>query len=235
MVTIQNLSVIHTETKSEILHNISIQFEAGKTYLLQGPNGSGKSTLANTLLGHPDYTILNGRIDFIKSKKESSEIIDITNVTATERSLLGMFLVNQHPIEIPGVSLLNYLRILYRIHHPEDKMPVFAFKKYVSEKSAEINYPSKLLDRYLNDGLSGGEKKKTEILQMMMIEPRFIILDELDSGLDKQSVHEVFTYLQKYKKLNPGCTIVIISHYDKVTEYLNPDKIVTFSHGTIIQ
>lgn len=247
MLQISNLSVQHAETKKQILHDISVTFETGKTYLLQGPNGSGKSTLVNTIMGNPEYTISQGSISLLRSKTQSpndpnpkdfehSDLghLKITKFSPTDRSRLGLFLANQYPIEIPGVSLLQYLRLLYQTHHPEDKMPVFAFKKFVKEKAQLIGYPEKLLDRHLNEGFSGGEKKKTEILQMLLVEPKIIMLDELDSGLDKKSTTQILQFIASYKKEHRDLTLIIISHYDSLLQYITPDKIIEFEEGKII-
>ncbi len=160
--------------------------------------------------------------------------VDITELEPNERSLLGLFLANQYPMEIPGVSLMSYLRLIYNSRRPkEEQLPVFKFRKLIEERAEIINYPKHLLKRNLNEGFSGGEKKKTEILQMLVLEPKYVMLDEIDSGLDRNSVKEVFSGLAKFKEAYPYTSFIIITHYDKVQEYLKPDFVHEMVDGQL--
>lgn len=166
----------------------------------------------------------------IKIKK-----INIANLEPNQKSLLGIFLASQYPTEIPGVSLLSFLRLIYNNQRPKsEQMPVFKFRKYINELAETIDYPKDLLNRNLNEGFSGGEKKKTEVLQMLVLSPRLIMLDEIDSGLDKESIKHVFEGIKKYKLENPNSSFLVITHYEKVFEYITPDKTHEVKEGSIV-
>lgn len=248
MLKIQNLKVSLAENDKEIIHGLNLTIKSGEVHLLNGNNGSGKSTLVNTLMGNPMFKIDSGEVtvssgdysDYIKSKIDPEFInsgeINLVELEPDKRSLLGLFLANQYPVEIPGVALTNYLRLIYNSKLPkEEQMSVFKFKKYLEEKAESINYPKHLLSRNLNEGFSGGEKKKTEILQMLILEPKYVLLDEVDSGLDRNSVKEVFSGLAEFIKVKPDTALVIITHYDKVQEYIKPDFIHEMSNGNLIE
>ncbi|MEO6729022.1 MAG: ATP-binding cassette domain-containing protein [Candidatus Dojkabacteria bacterium] len=247
MLKVENIFINLTEGKKEIVNGVSLDFKPGEVHLLNGKNGSGKSTLVNTIMGNPIYTITAGSIkilnenynEFVISKIDPVLInnrgdIDLTSMEPNERSLAGVFLANQYPTEIPGVSLTSYLRLIYNSRREKsEQLNVYKFKQFLKERAEIIKYPEALLQRNLNEGFSGGEKKKTEILQMLILEARYILLDEIDSGLDKQSVKEVFEGLVNYKKLFPKTCFIIITHYDKVQEYLEPDYIHEMSEGIL--
>lgn len=252
MLEIKNLRVNLAENKKEILKGINLQVNPGEIHLLNGKNGSGKSTLVNTIMGNPSFEITNGEIlisneeysqniidqidnEFIKNDQDTHYTIQVSELEPNERSLSGIFLANQYPTEIPGVSLSSYLRLIYNSRRPKDQqIPVFKFKKILEEKASIINYPKHLLSRNLNEGFSGGEKKKTEILQMIILEPKYIMLDEIDSGLDKHAVQEVFQGLVKFKEIFPQSSFIIITHYDRVKEFLTPDFIHEMEEGIIL-
>lgn len=247
MLKISDLKISLTEENKEIVHNLSLTINPGEIHLLNGNNGSGKSTLVNALMGNPMFEIVSGRAELINEEYSQHIIssiepesikeggINLTELEPTERSLLGLFLANQYPVEIPGVGLSNYLRLIYNSKLPRaEQMSVFKFKAFLEEKAKIINYPKHLLSRNLNEGFSGGEKKKTEILQMLILEPRYVMLDEIDSGLDRNSVKEVFSGLAEFKRQRPNTAFIIITHYDKVQEYLKPDFIHEMSGGNLI-
>ncbi|MFS8130579.1 MAG: ABC transporter ATP-binding protein [Candidatus Dojkabacteria bacterium] len=248
MLKVENIFINLTDGGQEIVKGVSLEFKPSEVHLLNGKNGSGKSTLVNTIMGNPTYAISAGSIkiveeeysDFVKSKidKElidSKGVIDMTTMEPNERSLAGIFLANQYPTEIPGVSLSSYLRLIFNSRRgKEEQLNVYKFKQFLKERAEIIKYPTALLARNLNEGFSGGEKKKTEILQMLILEPKYIMLDEIDSGLDKQSVKEVFEGLVNFKKIFPKTCFIIISHYDKVQEYLIPDYVHEMSSGKLV-
>lgn len=247
MLKINNLVVALSEDKKEIVHGINLTIEQGKVHLLNGNNGSGKSTLVNALMGNPMFEIVSGSVELVNENIDSfilekidqdaikGDSIILSEIDPNERSLLGLFLANQYPVEIPGVSLMNYLRLIYNSRRTkEEQASVFRFKKLVEEKAEIINYPKHLLSRNLNEGFSGGEKKKTEILQMLVLEPRYVMLDEIDSGLDRNSVKEVFSGLAEFKKAFPKTSLVIITHYDRVQEYIKPDFVHEMKDGDLL-
>jgi len=251
MLSIKNLSVSLSDKDKEILKGISLSFLPGHTYLLQGKNGSGKSTLGNTIMGDPRFCITSGTIslineeypDYIIEKTRIKEIvqrdqgdkdeIQLNDLSTTERSLLGIFLANQYPLEIPGVDLSNFLRLAYNAHSKEP-IPVFKFRKLLKEAAESIKYPEKLLDRNLNEGFSGGEKKKTEILQLALLSPRYAILDETDSGLDREALQDVFSGINVLKERDPNLCLIIISHYERVLEYFKFDQVIQLDNGEVI-
>jgi len=251
MLSIKNLSVSLNDKDKEILKGISLSFQPGKTYLLQGKNGSGKSTLGNTVMGNPRLSITSGTISLIdeeypdyilektgvkevvqKGQEDMNEIL-LNDLSTTERSLLGIFLANQYPLEIPGVDLSNFLRLAYNAHSKEP-IPVFKFRKLLKEAAESIKYPEKLLDRNLNEGFSGGEKKKTEILQLALLSPRYAILDETDSGLDKEALEDVFSGLNTLKQKDPKLCLIVISHYERVLEYFKFDQVIQLNNGEVV-
>lgn len=244
MLEIKKLSVSLAENKKIIIKNASLSVYPGEVHVLNGNNGSGKSTLVNAIMGNPEFVVSGGRIKLkkenlkkiIKSKLpqilvENNEI-DLISLQPNERSLLGIYLASQYPISIPGVSIMGYLRLIFNMRK-ERKVSLAAFKELLREKADLINYPLHLLERNLNEGFSGGEKKKTEILQMLLLEPNYVMLDEIDSGLDKTAVEEVFNALRIYKEINKKAAFIIITHYDKVKEYLNPSFIHEMKSGVL--
>ncbi len=211
MIEIKNLSV-ETHDGKEIIKNLRLKLEKGKVYALMGENGSGKSTLANVIVGNPRYKIKKGGIVFEKK--------DITKESVDKRAKIGMFISFQNPKEIPGVSFVKFLREA-KNSQGNKKISVLEFRELI-EKNAKKLDSEKLLERNLNEGFSGGEKKKSEIIQMLILDPKFAILDEPDSGLDIDGLKNLSKVLKNFKKKDK--TILIISHYTKLLKYLKPDK-----------
>lgn len=223
------ISNLKCEIESEeILKSLDLELESGKTYVLMGKNGSGKSTLAKTLMGHPSYKVTSGTIEMDGK--------DITESEPDERSKLGLFMAFQYPIEVPGVHFANFLRMAYnaRIEDEKLKLPVFKFNKLLRAKAEMLGFEEKLLERNLNEGLSGGEKKKAEILQMAILEPNYVVLDETDSGLDIDALRMVFEGIKKLKELKPKMTTVIITHYQRIFDYIQPDVVIVMNNGKIV-
>src|SRR3989344_4617023 len=189
-----------------------------------GPNGSGKSTLANVLMGNPKYVITRGQI-LLDGE-------DLTQLKPHERAQRGLFLSFQYPAEITGVTMSNFLRLAYNATH-EKKMDVLQFHRYLKEKMAELSMDDVFSKRYLNQGFSGGEKKRSEILQMAVLQPRYCILDETDSGLDINSIKIVGEGVNKMR--NPERGILIITHYYRILNFISPDKVSIMKQGKIIQ
>ena len=218
---IKNLHV--TVNGKEILRGVNLEVNKGEIIALMGPNGSGKSTLANVLMGNPDYEITQGKIIF-KDK-------DITNMSPTERAKLGLFLSFQHPSEIPGVSVANFLRTALNSRR-RDKISVLEFRDLLKEKMKLLNMKESFAGRYLNEGFSGGEKKKNEILQMAVLEPEISIIDENDSGLDVDALRIVSNGINLLKE-KTGMGVLIITHYNRILKYIKPDKVVVLKEGAI--
>ncbi len=212
----------------EILQGVDLELEPGEITVLMGPNGSGKSTLSKVIAGHPSYEVSKGSIHIDKE--------DITSLEVNERAQKGIFLAFQYPLEVPGVNFGNFLRLAYnaRFTDPKDKLPVFKFRQLLREKAALLGVSDEMLDRNLNEGLSGGEKKKAEILQLAVLNPSYVILDETDSGLDLDALKLVFGSLGKLQEINPQMAILVITHYQRIFDYITPDHVVVMKSGRIV-
>jgi Fe-S cluster assembly ATP-binding protein len=211
----------------EILKGINLTVRQGETHALMGKNGSGKSTLANVLLGHPTYEVTGGEV-----------LLDGENVLElepNERAKRGLFLAFQYPSAVPGVSTFNFLRTAYNaVHVPEGGKPmaVREFRKLLVDKLAVLKMDEEFLKRYLNDGFSGGEKKRAEILQLAVLAPRFAILDETDSGLDIDALRVVADGVNAQRGPNLG--ILVITHYQRLLNYIVPDFVHVMLDGRIV-
>ncbi|OIO41916.1 Fe-S cluster assembly ATPase SufC [Candidatus Pacearchaeota archaeon CG10_big_fil_rev_8_21_14_0_10_31_9] len=226
MLKIKDLHVeIEEDNKSKvILRELNLNVEKGNVHALMGPNGSGKSTLANVLMGNPKYKITKGEILF--------EGKSILKLKANERARLGIFLSFQYPQEIEGVTIRNFLRTSYNSLN-EEKLSVMDFRNLIIKKSKLLSLDENFSDRYLNKGFSGGEKKKSEMLQLAILNPKLAILDETDSGLDIDALKAVADSVNALKKENPEMTILIITHYKRILEFIKPDKLSIMLKGKI--
>jgi len=225
---IKNLHV--SVDDNEILKGLNLEVNQGEVHALMGPNGSGKSTLAYSLMGHPGYEVTDGEIFF-----RGEDIID---KPADERSLMGLFLAFQYPVAIPGVTLANFLRTAInsrrRAENPDDKgIPIPEFRKLLKEKMDSIRMDHVFAGRYLNDGFSGGEKKRAEILQLATLEPKIAILDETDSGLDIDALRTVAEGVNALR--GPDLGVLVITHYQRILEYINPDFVHVMFEGRIVE
>lgn len=218
-------NVIIDENKEiEILKGLSLTISGGETHVLMGVNGSGKSTLANTLMGHPYYRITGGDAIFIGKS--------ILDMKPEERARLGMFLAFQYPTAVPGLSVVSYLRSMLKAVSGED-ISYKEFKKKVSAAMDALKIPDDFLKRSLNEGFSGGEKKRMEVLQMSLINPVLAMLDETDSGLDVDAMKLVFGAIRKLKSENNSQ--LLITHYNKVLNYIEPDHVHILKSGKIMK
>jgi len=224
MLKIVNLHA--TVEGNTILQGVNLELESGRINVLMGPNGSGKSTLAKAITGHPACEITQGSI-LLNDE-------DITDLEPNLRALKGIFLAFQYPTEVPGVNFSNFLRMAFNARRDEkNRLGVFEFRKMLRQKAEELGMEVSMLDRNLNEGLSGGEKKKSEILQLAVLNPEVAILDETDSGLDIDALREVFSALTKLVKQNPKMTLLIITHYESIFDYIRPDAIHIMKKGKI--
>ena len=211
-----------------ILNNLNLKINKGEIHAIMGPNGSGKSTFSKVLAGHPAYSVLQGDILF-----KGSTILDLE---PEERSHLGIFLAFQYPIEIPGVSNEDFLRLAYnskqRFYNKPEVDPL-EFLNIISEKLEFVNMSPVFLNRNVNEGFSGGEKKRNEILQMILLDSELSILDETDSGLDIDALKIISTGINKF--MNSDKSIVLITHYQRLLDYINPTYVHVMQDGKIIK
>jgi Fe-S cluster assembly ATP-binding protein len=219
---IQNLHV-RTEER-EILHGVDLTISKGETHALMGPNGSGKSTLANTLMGNPAYEITEGRV-LLDGE-------DITEADPDDRAKAGLFLAFQYPVSIPGVSVANFLRTAINAKRDEP-IKVKEFGELLKRNMEVLRVEREFTSRYLNDGFSGGEKKRAEILQMAMLEPTYAVLDETDSGLDIDALRIVADGVNALR--GPDMGALIITHYTRILGYVRPDFVHIMLNGRIVQ
>jgi Fe-S cluster assembly ATP-binding protein len=225
---IKNLHVNIAE--KEILNGLDLTVRQGEIHAIMGPNGTGKSTLAYSLMGHPSYEVTNGEA-FFKGK-------NILDLEPDERSHLGLFLAFQYPVAIPGVTVANFLRTAINAHrkseNPEDKgMPIPEFRKLLKERMDLLKMDHSFAGRYLNDGFSGGETKRAEILQMATLKPEIAILDETDSGLDIDALRIVSEGVNALR--GPDFGAVVITHYQRILNYIQPDFVHIMLEGRIVE
>lgn len=208
-----------------ILNGVSLELVDGEVHAVMGPNGSGKSTLAYTLAGHPKYTVQKGKV-----------LLGGTNIlelSADERARAGVFLAFQYPVEIGGVSVQNFLKTAYEARFGKVKS-VLQFRKMLAGLAEEMGIKAELITRNINEGFSGGEKKRVEILQMAVLQPKVAILDETDSGLDIDAIKSVSAGVKMVMK-KYGTTVLVITHYQRILKFLQPDKVHVMVKGKIVQ
>ncbi|KKS59967.1 Fe-S cluster assembly ATPase SufC [candidate division WWE3 bacterium RIFOXYD1_FULL_43_17] len=211
--------------QKEILKGVDLALKAGEVHTLMGRNGSGKSTLAQTLMGSPTYNVLGGTVQVLGK--------DILNLETTERAKTGLFLSFQYPSEIPGVKVYSYLRMLHNKSH-EDKLSPKMFREYLGKKMEVLEMDPTFADRFLNEGFSGGEKKRMEMLQMLMLEPKVIILDEVDSGLDIDAI-KIVSRAVNYLIEEHNSSVLLITHYSRILNYIKPDFVHIMLDGKIVK
>ena len=224
-----NIVNLHAEVEEKkILKGLNLNVKAGEIHAIMGPNGSGKSTLASILAGKEDYTVTAGNVEFDGK--------DLLELSTEDRAIQGLFLAFQYPIEIPGVSNVNFLKsALNEIREYRGEKPISAkdFLALVKEKSALVELDSKLASRSVNEGFSGGEKKRNEIFQMAMLNPKLAILDETDSGLDIDALRIVANGVNKLR--SPKNAAIIITHYQRLLDYIIPDFVHVLYDGRIVK
>ena len=226
---------LHANTADkEILKGVNLTVKPGTVHAIMGPNGSGKSTLAYTLAGHPGYEVTSGEV-WYKGQ-------NILELEADERAKLGLFLAFQDPVAIPGVTVANFLRAAVNAQRAEEgkdpkltAMPMAQFRKELREKAAALEVDDSFVRRYLNDGFSGGEKKRIEILQMSMLKPSMAVLDETDSGLDIDALRIVSQGVNALAEQNPEMGALVITHYQRLLNYIKPHFVSVMMDGQIVR
>ena len=227
---IKNLHVKVEDEDVQILKGVNLTIKEGEIHALMGPNGSGKSTLSYALMGHPRYEITEGEVTY--------NGVDILELEPDERAKMGMFLAFQYPVAIPGVSLANFLRLSINARRkaddPEDKgLSIPKFRKLLKDKMDILGMDHAFAGRYLNDGFSGGEKKKAEVLQMAVMEPHIAIMDETDSGLDIDALRTIAEGVNKL--MNPQMSVLVITHYQRLLDYIKPHFVHIMFNGQIVE
>ncbi len=226
MLTIRNLHAGIEER--EILNGINLEIKAGEVHAIMGPNGSGKSTLASVLAGREGYTVSRGKVDFLGK--------NLLELSPEDRAREGLFLAFQYPVEIPGVSTTNFIKTALneiRKYHGEDPLDAVGFLKLMKERMKLLQIDQSLLSRSLNEGFSGGEKKRNEIFQMIMLQPKLAILDETDSGLDIDALRIVAQGVNQFRSKENG--ILVVTHYQRLLDYIVPDFVHVLYNGRIVK
>ncbi len=225
-----HVSVTTENEPKEILKGVDLTINSGETHAVMGPNGSGKSTLAYSLAGHPKYHITAGTVTL--------DGVDLLEMSVDERARAGLFLAMQYPVEVPGVSMSNFLRTAATAIRGEAP-PIRKWVKEVKGAMADLDIDAAFADRSVNEGFSGGEKKRHEILQLGMLAPKFAVLDETDSGLDVDALRIVSEGVNRYKasaaESGDGVGILLITHYTRILNYIKPDYVHVFSAGRIVE
>jgi Fe-S cluster assembly ATP-binding protein len=212
----------------EILKGLDLEVSKGQIHALMGPNGSGKSTLANAIMGHPAFEITEGSIEFLGE--------DVTEADPEERSRMGLFMAFQYPVAIPGVTVAKYLRMAVNAHREargEKEIKLKDFRASTEEAMELASIPKEFSSRYLNDGFSGGEKKRMEILQLTMLRPQMAVLDETDSGLDIDALRVVAEGVNRFA--GPDMGVLIITHYQRILHLVEPDQVRVMFDGRIVK
>jgi Fe-S cluster assembly ATP-binding protein len=219
-----HVSIETEQGTKEILKGVSLTIRTGETHAIMGPNGSGKSTLASTIAGHPRYNVTSGSITLDGE--------DVLEMSVDERARAGVFLAMQYPVEVPGVSVVNFLRTAYKAVKAEE-ISALAFRKHMKEKMNLLGVEDAMVNRYVNQGFSGGEKKKNEILQLAVLEPDIAVLDETDSGLDIDSLKAVAMGVEHL--IGPDLGVLLITHYQRILNYVTPDFVHVMIGGRIVK
>tara|TARA_A100001037_G_C15148729_1_gene637816 strand:- start:2999 stop:3766 length:768 start_codon:yes stop_codon:yes gene_type:complete len=225
---IRGLSAKVADEEVSILNNLDLTLESGQIHAIMGPNGSGKSTLAKVLAGHPSYQVTSGEVLYLGQS--------ILEMEPDERALAGIFMAFQYPVEIPGVSIANFLRtaLQARLGRGEE-LDLFDFQDQLLESMKLLEVEPSFAERPVNDGFSGGEKKRNEILQMAVLQPTLAIMDETDSGLDIDALQIVSKGVNTLQQQNPEMTILMITHYQRLLDYIKPDLVHVMVDGKIVR
>jgi Fe-S cluster assembly ATP-binding protein len=225
---IESLNARVADTGLEILKGLELEVGAGEVHAIMGPNGSGKSTLAKVLMGHPGYEVTSGRVWF--------EGKDLLSLEPHERARAGIFLAFQYPVEIPGVSIANFLRTSMQARMPEgQELDLFDFQDILLDRMKLLEVEPSFAERPVNDGFSGGEKKRNEILQMAVLKPKLAVMDETDSGLDIDALKVVAQGVNALRREDPSMSVLMITHYQRLLDYIKPDIVHVMVDGRIVR
>ena len=223
MLIVKNISVSVEDKK--IISDLSLSIDPGTVHVCMGPNGSGKSTLSYALMGHPRYEITQGSI--------AIDGDDITEVSPDRKAKAGLFLSLQEPYAIPGVIVSTFLRESFRALYPDASLDLYLDR--LSEACEALKFDRSFLDRAVHEGFSGGEKKRCEMLQLLILRPKIVILDEIDSGLDVDALRLVGDALLLFKKVSPESSIILITHYQRILQYITPDYVHVMKDGKVVK
>jgi Fe-S cluster assembly ATP-binding protein len=225
---IENLHAKVAGEDHEIIQGLDLVIGKGEIHAIMGPNGSGKSTLAKVIAGHPGYEVTQGSVQFDGK--------DILELEPDERSRAGIFLAFQYPVEIPGVSIANFLRTALQARRSEgEELDLFEFQDLLIERMKMLDMDISFAERHVNDGFSGGEKKRNEILQMAVLQPRLAVMDETDSGLDIDALRVVSEGVNTLTREQPDMSLLLITHYQRMLNYIVPDRVHVMGEGRIVR
>jgi len=228
ILSIRNLTAKVADEDLDILRGVDLDLTAGEIHAIMGPNGSGKSTLAKILAGHPGYAVTGGEVHY-KGK-------DLLALEPDERSREGVFLAFQYPVEIPGISIANFLRTALQARMGDDEeLDLFDYQDQLMEAMELLEVEPSFAERPVNDGFSGGEKKRNEILQMAVLRPTLALMDETDSGLDIDALRIVSNGVNRLREQNPEMTILLITHYQRLLNYIEPDHVHVMVRGRVVR
>ena len=225
LLKIENLHAIVAEDGTEILKGVNLEIDAGEIHAIMGPNGSGKSTLSKVLAGHPAYEVTDGEIWF-KDK-------NLLELEVDARAREGLFLAFQYPVDIPGVSIANFLRTALQSKSPDEELDIFDYQEQLLDRMQLLEMDPTFAERSVNEGFSGGEKKRNEILQLAMMEPDLAVMDETDSGLDIDALKIVSAGVNKIRAERSEMGILLITHYQRMLNYITPDHVHVMVNGRI--
>jgi Fe-S cluster assembly ATP-binding protein len=225
LLKIENLHAVVAEDGTEILRGLDLEIGAGEIHAIMGPNGSGKSTLAKVLSGHPGYEVTEGSVTFRDE--------DLLELEVDERARAGVFLAFQYPVDIPGVSIANFLRTAVQANRPGEEVDIFDFQEELLDRMQLLEMDPAFATRSVNDGFSGGEKKRNEILQLALLRPALAVLDETDSGLDIDALKVVAAGVNTLKAERPETSFLLITHYQRILNYIKPDHVHVMVSGRI--
>ena len=228
ILSVEGLEAQVAEGELGILKGVNLKIGKGEIHAIMGPNGSGKSTLAKVIAGHPSYEVTSGKVRFRGE--------DLLELEVDERSQAGVFLAFQYPVDIPGVSIANFLRTAVQAHLPEgEELDIFDYADMLTERMEMLEMDLSFAERHVNDGFSGGEKKRNEILQMAMLKPKLAVMDETDSGLDIDALKIVANGVNKLVEEDPEMSVLLITHYQRLLDYIKPDYVHVMVDGRIVQ
>jgi Fe-S cluster assembly ATP-binding protein len=227
LLKISNLHAVIAEDGTEILKGVDLELNEGEIHAIMGPNGSGKSTLSKVLSGHPAYEVTEGEVIY-KGR-------NLLELEVDERARQGLFLAFQYPIDIPGVSIANFLRTSMQARSPDEEVDIFDFQEQLLDRMALLEMDRSFAERSVNEGFSGGEKKRNEILQMAMLNPDLAVMDETDSGLDIDALKVVSNGVNTLHREHGSMAILLITHYQRLLDYIKPDHVHVMVGGRIVK